>query len=230
VAISVVEPVIWLILFAAQFKRVVELPGFEAVSYVEFLAPGAVVITAVNASFNGMRFIEDMQEGVLDRLLVSPASRVGITAGCALYTMAITTAQTIIVLTVAELIGADLPFGGQLVIAMIACLLAASFAALASGVALIVRRAESLIAILTLITLPLTFLSSAFMRPELLPQWVRELARFNPVEWAVQASRAATSGATDWSLVAGRAALLSGLAVLSVALATLALEHYRRTL
>ena len=76
VAISLVQPVIWLLLFGALFKRVVEIPGFHGGSYIEFLTPGVVVMTAISsAGWNGMAFIEDMQRGVMDRFLVSPVWR-----------------------------------------------------------------------------------------------------------------------------------------------------------
>ena len=46
VAITLVQPIIWLLLFGALFKRVVEIPGFGAASYIAFLTPGVVVMTA----------------------------------------------------------------------------------------------------------------------------------------------------------------------------------------
>ncbi|HEX8858434.1 MAG TPA: ABC transporter permease, partial [Actinomycetes bacterium] len=47
ISISLVQPVIWLLLFGQLFKRVVEIPGFAAGSYITFLTPGVVVMTAV---------------------------------------------------------------------------------------------------------------------------------------------------------------------------------------
>jgi ABC-2 type transport system permease protein len=41
VAITLVQPLIWLLLFGALFKRVVEIPGFQEGSYIEFLTPSS---------------------------------------------------------------------------------------------------------------------------------------------------------------------------------------------
>ena len=58
VAVTLVQPVIWLLLFGALFKRVIEIPGFHGNSYIAFLAPGVVVMTAMfNAAWSGMSLI-----------------------------------------------------------------------------------------------------------------------------------------------------------------------------
>src|ERR671936_1825510 len=76
VAVTLVQPVIWLLLFGALFKNVVEIPGFDAANYKNFLAPGIVVMTALfSAGWNGMGTIEDLERGTMDRFLVSPVSR-----------------------------------------------------------------------------------------------------------------------------------------------------------
>jgi ABC-2 type transport system permease protein len=68
------------------------------------------------------------------------------------------------------------------------------------------------------------------MQPELMPHWVREVARFNPVNWAVEAGRSATLAGTDWSLVGSRIGLLALLLVLSGTLATRAFGAYQRSI
>jgi cytochrome c biogenesis DsbD-like protein len=45
--ISIVQPILWVLLFGQLFKRVVAIPGFEASSYVQFLAPGISIMTAL---------------------------------------------------------------------------------------------------------------------------------------------------------------------------------------
>ena len=46
IAVSLVQPVIWLLLFGALFQSVADLPSFGSDSYIEFLAPGIVIMTA----------------------------------------------------------------------------------------------------------------------------------------------------------------------------------------
>ncbi len=78
-AITLVQPVIWLLLFGQLFRNVVHIPGFSSGSgsYLEFITPGVIVMTALFSSgWAGTVFIEDMDRGVMDRLLaVAGAAR-----------------------------------------------------------------------------------------------------------------------------------------------------------
>src|SRR5215470_11723751 len=68
VVITLVQPLIWLLLFGALFKAVTQIPGFRGGSYLDYLTPGIVVMLAVSsAGWNGMAFIEDINGGVMDR-------------------------------------------------------------------------------------------------------------------------------------------------------------------
>jgi ABC-2 type transport system permease protein len=231
VAIALVQPMIWLLLFGALFKRVVEIPGFEGGSYIAFLTPG--VMTAVmSAGWNGMGFIEDMRRGVLDRVLVSPVWRGALNAGSLLYAIATIALQVLIVIGVGLIAGASFANGvvGVAILMLVACLLAGSVAALSNGLALVARERETLIGAVTFVTLPITFLSSTFMQEDLAPGWVQAIARFNPVNWAVEAGRSATTAHTDWSLVATRIGLLTALLLASATLATRAFRAYQRSI
>jgi ABC-2 type transport system permease protein len=68
------------------------------------------------------------------------------------------------------------------------------------------------------------------MEQDLAPSWVQTIARFNPVNWAVEAGRTAIGTDTDWSLVASRVGLLSVLLGLSSALATKSFRAYQRSI
>lgn len=233
VAITLIQPMIWLLLFGALFKRVVEIPGYQGPSYIEYLTPGVIVMTAISsAGWNGMAFIDDMRSGVMDRLLVSPVWRSSLNVGNLVYGAVTTTLQSLIIVGVALLVGAHFPngVGGVAILIVIACLLSAGFAALSNALALVVRQEETLIAVVTSILLPLTFLSSAFMQPNLVPSWIRAVSRFNPVNWAAQASRSAAIGHADWSLIGSRMALLAGLLLISSFLATRAFRAYQRSI
>jgi ABC-2 type transport system permease protein len=233
VAVTLIQPMIWLLLFGALFKRVVDIPGFKGGSYIEFLAPGVIVMTAVSsAGWNGMAFIDDMRSGVMDRMLVSPVWRGALNVGNLVYAALMTVVQSLIIIGVGLAIGAHFPEGvvGVAILIGVACLLSAAFAALSNALALVVRQEETLIATVTSIILPLTFLSTAFMQPALVPNWIRGVSRFNPVNWAAEAGRSAALGPVDWSLVLSRAALLAGLVVVGALLATRAFRAYQRSL
>jgi ABC-2 type transport system permease protein len=233
VAITLVQPIIWLLLFGALFKRVIEIPGFQGGSYIDYLTPGVIVMTAISsAGWNGMSFIDDMERGVMDRFLVSPVWRGALNLGSMAYGVLTIAVQSLIICGLAYVVGAHFRNGllGISVLVVVACMLGASFAALSNALSLVARQRETLIGAVTFVLLPLTFLSGAFMQLSLAPGWIAGVARFNPVNWAVQASRAAGAQDADWSLVAGRIGLLAALLVVSTVLATRAFRAYQHSI
>ena len=82
IAVTLVQPMIWLLLFGALFQRCVDIPGFGSDSYIDFLAPGVVIMTAFfSRAGAAWRLLEDLDRGVMDRLLVTPVSRGSLIAG-----------------------------------------------------------------------------------------------------------------------------------------------------
>jgi ABC-2 type transport system permease protein len=233
-AITLVQPVIWLLLFGQLFRNVVHIPGFSSASgsYLEFITPGVIVMTALFSSgWAGTVFIEDMDRGVMDRLLASPVRRGALIVGSLAYQSLTTIIQTLIVFGIALVSGAR--FGGPAgvpVTLLVACLISVIIASFSNAIALLVRQQEALIGISQFIVLPLQFLSSAVMDTHVAPAWVRHVARYNPVDWASTASRAALSTHTDWSAVWPRIGALAGLALVMAGLATRAFRSYQRSL
>jgi len=234
VLITLIQPAIWLLLFGALFEKVVEIPGFGSGgrSYLEFLTPGVVVMTALfSAAWAGTVYIEDMSLGVMDRLLASPVRRAAMINGTVVYQGIVSIAQTAVIIGIGYAAGArfERPGVGLVLTFTGAALLTVVFAALSNAVALLARDQNALIGVSQLLTLPLVFLSSAIMDPALAPPWLRTVTTYNPVDWAVVVSREGLSAATDWSLVGPRLGALLGLALVMSWLATQAFRAYQRS-
>ena len=193
--ISLVQPVVWLLLYGALFRRIVEIPGFGAGSYIDFLTPGIVVMTCLfSAGWSGMGLIDDINRGVVDRFLVSPASRGSLIAGRLLQGAIVGVIQSAIIIVLGLIVGAEYPGGIAGIIALTVCavLLGTGIGALSNAIALLSRKEETMIAVSNFVLLPLVFLSSVFMAQALMPGWMQGVARYNPVNWAVQAGREAS--------------------------------------
>lgn len=168
----------------------------------------------------------------MDRQLVSPVWRGALNAGTVLYAALTVALQTVLIVLLSLALGANYigGIGGVLMLILVAALLAATFASLSNGVAVLARQREALIGAVTFVLLPLTFLSTALMQQSLVPGWIRTVAKFNPVNWAVEAGRSAAMQHIDWGLVGTRIGLLVALTLVSGTLATLAFEKYQRSL
>jgi ABC-2 type transport system permease protein len=230
IAIVLVQPVIWLLLFGELFQRVVDIPGFQGGDYKQYLVPGVLVMTAFFSSgWNGMSTIDDLERGVTDRLLVTPARRWPLIVGRLGQNAVQVLIQSLVIIGMALAIGVSFDGGVVGVVALIlaALLVGTAFAALSNALALVARQEESLIGAVTFLQLPLTFLSTAFMQESLIPNWVATVADYNPVNWAIVAGREAVQSGTDWATVAGYCGLLAAFALACTTLATRAFRAYQ---
>jgi ABC-2 type transport system permease protein len=230
--VTLVQPVIWLLLFGALFGTVTDIPGFASDDYIEFLAPGVVVMTAFfSAGWSGMGIIEDLNRGVLDRFLISPVRRSSLITGRLVQNSISIVIQTLIIVVLALITGATFAngVGGMLVTIAVAVLVGAGFGAISNGLALLTRREETLIAVMQFFMLPLSFLSVTFMQKDLMPGWMQTVADFNPVNWAVEASRQALTASPDWGSIAGYTGLLVAFGAASLVFAVRAFQTYQRS-
>lgn len=234
-AMTLIAPIIWLLLFGQLFRSVVHIPGFSTGSgtYLEFITPGVIVMTALFSSgWAGTVYIDDMNRGVMDRLLASPVGRGAMMIGTLAYQAVTTVVQTLIVFGVAYISGARFRGGlvGILVTIVAAALISVIMASFSNALALLLRQQEALIGISQFIVLPLQFLSSAIMDTRLSPPWVQHVARYNPVDWAVVASRQALSAGTQWGAVWPRLGFLAALAATMAWVATRAFRSYQASI
>ncbi len=232
IAGTLVQPVIWLFLFGQLFRRATELPGFTVGSYIFFLAPGIVVMSAMlSAGWSGTSYVIDMERGVMNRFLVSPVRRGALIGGQLVYQAGMVLLQSLIIMGLSLLVGARFAGGiaSILVLLVGTMLLGTAFAAFSNALALILRKQESLIALNVTLVLPLTFLSSTLLPVNLMPGWMQVVARFNPVNWAVELGRQTLSSNIDWPLVGVHLAELLALMLVCAWLSILAFRAYRRS-
>jgi ABC-2 type transport system permease protein len=232
VAFTLVQPVIWLFLFGQLFRRIVEIPGFSGGSYLAFLTPGIVVMTALfSTGWSGMGYVVDMERGVMDRFLVAPVRRGALIGGELLYQAGMTLLQSLIILGLGMFAGARFEGGAVSIVVFLVSvmLLGTAFASYSNALALILRTQNAVIGAVNFVVLPLTFLSITFMPLNLMPPWMQTIARYNPVTWAVEIGRQTLNSTVDWSLVGGRLAALLTLTLICAWLSTRAFRSYQRS-
>jgi ABC-2 type transport system permease protein len=229
--ILLIQPVIWLFLFGSLFRKVVELPGFASATYLDYLVPGVVIMSALSTSmWSGMGVLEEIDRGVMDRFLVLPLRRSAIINASVAMQALVTTIQSVLIVALGLAGGAHYTGGlpGLLVLIVASILVAVVFSALSNTVGMLARQRETIIGINTFLLLPLTFLSTAFMAKALMPHWMRIVASSNPVNWALEAGRAAMSARPDWGSVLVQGGGLALLAIAVTALSVLTFRAYQK--
>ena len=191
IAMMVIQPLIWLLLYGQLYSRVPGIRG-NAASYKEFLLPGIVCMNAFfGGMWSGMAMISDLDRHVIDRFLASPASRVAIVLSQVVRAGMTAAMQGVLLLAIGYVLGVRVHGGvaGWLMVIAASALLAMVFAGFSHGIALILRREASMIATANFIGLPLMFLSSILLTVTIMPVWIQHVSRFNPVNWGVVAAR-----------------------------------------
>ncbi|GAA4241325.1 ABC transporter permease [Actinomadura meridiana] len=229
---TLAQPMIWLFLFGQLFKKVVELPGFGAPSYLTYIVPGVVIMNAVSLnSFAGMATMDEIERGTLNRFLVTPVRRSAI-ANAGVIEQALSTAfQSLVIILLGRLAGAHYPGGltGITILIAASVLIGVVLAALSNTLALLVRDRNTIIGLNVMLLLPLTFLSSAFMTKDLMPPWIRHASTANPVSWALDTARTTLSDDPDWTSAALHGTALLALTIATVSLAIFSFRTYQKS-
>ncbi len=232
IVMMLIQPMIWLILYGQLFSRVPSLRG-GAGSYVEFLAPGVIVMNAFfGATWSGMSMIDDLDRQVISRFLATPASRLSIVLSQILRAGITAIIQAVVILVVGLALGVRVHGGalGWLVVFLGSALLACAFSGFSQGLALLMRREESMIAVANFIGLPLMFLSTILISRGTMPNWITSASRYNPVDWGAVAARNAVVFGGPWGTTFAHLGYLLGLTVVTAGFADWALRRYQRSL
>jgi len=190
-AVSLLQPVIWLALFSQTFRGLGDVAQFRAQGYRDYLSfftPGMVVLSMLFTGLqSGMATMSDIDSGMMDKFLASPVRRLTILAGRVGADTLTMLAQGAIILVIATAMGVRATPGPAGAVALIA--LATAFgviwAALSNLVALVTRNAELTMALGFLLTLPVLFMSSAFFPLRLQPAGLQRVADANPAAYVI---------------------------------------------
>lgn len=205
---SLIQPMVWLLLFGQVFNRITTLPGAAAAfggrSYFQFFMPAVIVQTILfGAGQSGIGIIADVQSGFLDKLLTTPINRMAILLGRILSDLTRMISQGVLIVAITWVVGQAqsqpvvYEYGvlGILGALSVALIFGVALAGLSVTIALRTRSTESTFLISNFLTLPLLFTSSAQLPLQLLPAWLQHVARFNPVTYTINAMRIFLNGA-----------------------------------
>jgi ABC-2 type transport system permease protein len=195
VVTTIVQPLFILFILGFGFNLAV-FPGMEG-SYINFLAPGIIAMAILFSSmFTGVSVLWDKQSGFLQEVLVAPVSRLSIVIGRTIGGATIALFQGFIIMIIA--IGLGVPIAGfQGLVLTVIIMILLSFTAVGFGliIASKMRDFEGFQSIMSLILMPLLFLSSMFYPiNESLPGWLQILSFCNPLFYMIDGIRGSLTG------------------------------------
>jgi ABC-2 type transport system permease protein len=147
--------------------------------------------TLTSAFQSGMGMVADLEQGMLDKFLISPIHRSSVLIGKVMADASRMVLQGALILIVAVIMGARIKTGvvGAVVMLALAAAFGIVWAGLSNIVALRTKNSEMTMMIGILLTFPLLFLSTAMMPSALLPHWLETVGKFNPVTYVINTAR-----------------------------------------
>ncbi|HEV8336787.1 MAG TPA: ABC transporter permease [Candidatus Polarisedimenticolia bacterium] len=224
---ALVSPITFLVFFGGAFSGMAPaaLPGG---SYRTFILPGIIALTVFGSSLSGgIELLFDKESGTLTRILAAPISRASILVSRFLYVNLVASLQVLIVVTLAYLLGVRIATGlaGLVALLILGLFLGFSLTIVSLVLAFSLTNHGEFFAILSFLTLPLAFLSTAFVPLEKMPGWMAALARVNPMTYAVNGMRTLVVSGWDWPGLLRMAAVLLVFDAVSLVLGSLALRR-----
>jgi ABC-2 type transport system permease protein len=185
----VLLPIVFVLMFTYVFGSMIDLPGM---SYVEYLVPGVFVMTIAGSSqITGYTLTQDLQKGIFDRFRTLPMSPSAVLTGQTFSDLIMNVTSIVTMALVGLLVGWRIhtsPFEAALGF-LVLLLFAYAFSWVTATVALALRTPEVFNNVATLVSLPLVFLSNAFVDSARLPGPLKPIAEWSPISTLVQAAR-----------------------------------------
>jgi ABC-2 type transport system permease protein len=220
VAIGVLQPVLYLVLFAPLLKSIASVQGFPPGGAYNVFVPGLLIqLGMFGAAGVGFSLIAELRAGVVERFRVTPVSRLALLLGRALRDILMLLMQATILIVLSLPFGLSIHFTGVLIVLALVGLLGLLMASISYACALWLKSEDSFAPLIFTATLPLLLLSGVLLPLTLAPGWLRAIAAANPLSYAVDAARAVFNDHLSDISVEKGVLITAVLAVFAVAIA-----------
>jgi ABC-2 type transport system permease protein len=194
VAIGLMQPILYLTLFGPLLQRIAATSGFEGDAWQVFV-PGLLVQVGIfGGLFVGFGIIAEWRSGVIERQLVTPASRNSIITGRALRDVVVIVVQATVLVGCAFLMGLRIPLGALLIGLVLVALLGAAFSFISNAIGIATKSEDVLAPMVNTLALPILLLSGILLPMSIAPEWLQIVSNFNPFKHIVEALRAVFLG------------------------------------
>ncbi|TCT12212.1 ABC-2 type transport system permease protein [Natranaerovirga pectinivora] len=177
---SLVFPFFFVYVFGAIFKTdFIENP-------IAYMLSGVIIVTVFESALSlASGTVDDMVSGFMKEVLVSPTKRIAVAMGQLLSAATVSTVQGIMILIVGLFIGIEFTsWITPLYVLLSMICIGIVFSGVGLYMATKVRNGQTFQIIKAAVTMPLTFLSGAYIPLSMLPGTLRYVAYLNPMTYA----------------------------------------------
>lgn len=218
--VGLTQPVLYLVLFAPLLNSLTRMPGFPPGGAFNVFVPGLLVLTAMYGTlFVGFGLIAELRAGVIERMRVTPMSRIAMLLGRALRDVVVFLVQAALLVVLSVPFGLSINPAGLVMSAGLLVLVGLVMAPFSYAVALSLRSEDAFAPLVNAIALPVMLLSGVMLPMSLAPGWLQDIALLNPIYHAVLAVRALFVGHLGDPEVVLGVVIMAVLAALAVVVA-----------
>lgn len=211
------QPICYMLLFAPLLKNLANVPGFPGGGAYNVFTPGLMMMMSIfGTGFAGFTVIGQLREGVIERLRVTPVSRLALVLGMISVSLLTLLVQTLLLVVLGLILGFRPDALGLVLLLVLLLLSGLMMASCSYAVALLVKDEGSLAAAVNLVTLPLLLLSGIMLPITFAPDILQNIAKANPFAYGVNGSRALVDGNLGDLTVLQGFVIFGALAVLAV--------------
>jgi ABC-2 type transport system permease protein len=215
---GVLMPLLYLLFFGPLLTG---LPLGGKGSSWQVLVPGLLLqLGLFGALFAGFMIILENGQGVVERMRVTPVSRLALLLGRVLRDATVFVFQAVLLVLAALAMGLRAPLPGVLIGFAFVALLTVSLASLSYAVAMKVRSPQEFGPLINAVSMPSMLLSGLMLPMTLAPGWLDLLSHFVPFRYLVDAMRDAYVGEYTTAHMLYGALVAVGFAALAVTVGT----------
>jgi ABC-type multidrug transport system permease subunit len=191
---AVLQSIMFVLLFAFVFGGAIPLPGYppDPAIYREFLMPGIFAQTIVfAAATTAIGMTDDVSKGIIDRFRSLPMARSAVLTGRSFADVVYNGGILVVLMLSGLVVGWTIHTGLGALLAGVGLLLLFAFAMSWLGIwlGLSVPTVEVANQVVFTTLFPITFISSVFVPPQGLPDFLRPVAEWNPTSTLTQSLR-----------------------------------------
>ncbi|MGW3422029.1 ABC transporter permease [Streptomyces phaeochromogenes] len=215
---GVLMPLLYLLFFGPLLT---DLPLGGGGSSWQVLVPGLLLqLGLFGAAFAGFMIIVEKSHGVVERMRVTPVSRLALLLGRVLRDTAVFVFQAVLLVLAAVVMGLRAPLAGILIGFAFVALLTVSLASLSYALAMRISTPAAFGPTINALTMPSMLLSGLMLPMSLAPGWLDALSHVMPFRYLVDAMRDAYVGSYATASMAYGVLVAVGLAGLAVTVGT----------
>ncbi|MBL4933555.1 ABC transporter permease [Clostridium paridis] len=157
---------------------------------LNYLISGIIIMTVFQAALsNSTNIIEDISMGFMKEIIVSPIPRWQISIGQVLSSTTIAVIQGILVVVVALFMGLNIDFLQFAEMVGVMLLVGVTFSSIGVFLASVAKSSTTFQIMITAFTMPLTFLSGAYIPTTVMPKLLRPFVYINPLTYTTSIFR-----------------------------------------